>query len=80
MTSLLLTQDHDPELTSNVVDFLLKLIENKTESTLVQQFSLDSLIEIELCYPVTKVHINYNFMYYSDIVISGNSCQERIYF
>jgi len=61
MTSLLLTQDHDPELTSNVVDFLLKLIENKTESTLVQQFSLDSLIEIELCYPEILARKEYIF-------------------
>lgn len=51
VTSLLLTQDHDSELTSDVVEFLIKLLENPTESIVVQKLSLDSLIEIEVVYP-----------------------------
>lgn len=63
MTNLLLTQDHDPELTSIVINFLIKLVKSKTESTIVQQFSLDSLIEIEMCNPVPNFYIIYSFIY-----------------
>ena len=81
VTSLLLTQDHDSELTSDVVEFLIKLLENPTESIVVQKLSLDSLIEIEVVYPVINSVTFWFRSSFNEIicVFKGNTRWESVF-